>query len=59
MAEFDQKRTEPEKSRPGDLAALSAPNPKRRYSVGYMSGAAAFLEALPQTLTDTILKMRF
>ena len=59
MAEFDQKRTEPEKVAQVILAALSAPNPKRRYSVGYMSGAAAFLEALPQTLTDTILKMRF
>ena len=59
MAEFDQKRTEPEKVAQVVLAALRAPRPKRRYSVGYMSGPAAFLEGLPQSLTDKILKMRF
>jgi hypothetical protein len=59
MAEFDRKRTEPEKVARVVMAALSAPKPKRRYSVGYMSGAAVFLEALPQALTDKILKTRF
>ena len=59
MSGFDQKRTEPEKVARVILGALRAPNPRRRYSVGYMSGAAAFLEALPQGLVDTILKMRF
>jgi NAD(P)-dependent dehydrogenase (short-subunit alcohol dehydrogenase family) len=59
MVEFDRKRTEPEQVARVILAALSAPKPKRRYSVGYMSGAAAFLEVLPQGLVDTILKARF
>jgi NAD(P)-dependent dehydrogenase (short-subunit alcohol dehydrogenase family) len=58
MAVFDQKRTEPEKVAQVILAALRAPRPKRRYSVGYMSGAAGFLEALPQGLVDYILKAR-
>jgi NAD(P)-dependent dehydrogenase (short-subunit alcohol dehydrogenase family) len=59
MTDFNQKRTEPEKVARLVLAALCAGNPKRRYSVGYMSGAAALLEALPQGLSDKILKMRF
>jgi NAD(P)-dependent dehydrogenase (short-subunit alcohol dehydrogenase family) len=59
MAAFDQKRTEPEKVAQLVLAALLAPKPKRRYSVGYMSGVAALLESLPQALTDKILKIRF
>jgi len=59
MEEFDQKRTEPEKVARVIMAALNASRPKRRYSVGYMSGAAALLEALPQNLTDMILKTRF
>ncbi|MGD0006672.1 MAG: SDR family NAD(P)-dependent oxidoreductase [Anaerolineaceae bacterium] len=59
MAEFDRQRTEPEKVARLVRTALSTPKPKRRYPVGYMSGAAAFLEALPQALTDKILKMRF
>jgi hypothetical protein len=59
MAGFDQKRTEPEQVARVVLSALHAPKPKRRYSIGYMSGAATFLEALPQGLVDTILKARF
>ena len=59
MAEFDQKRTEPEQVARVILRALHDPKPKRRYSVGYMSGAAALLEGLPQSLTDKIMKMRF
>jgi NAD(P)-dependent dehydrogenase (short-subunit alcohol dehydrogenase family) len=59
MGGFDQKRTEPEQVARVILSALSAPNPRRRYSVGYMAGAAALLEALPQGLADKILKMRF
>ena len=58
MVEFDQKRTEPEKVAQVILTALRAPRPKQRYSVGYMSGAASFLEALPQGLADKILKAR-
>jgi hypothetical protein len=59
MAGFDRKRTQPEKVGRVIMAALCALKPKRRYSVGYMSGAAAFLEALPQELVDKILKARF
>ena len=59
MAGFDQKRTEPEQVARVIMAALRAPKPKRRYSIGYMAGAAAFLEALPQGLVDKILKARF
>lgn len=59
MAEFDEKRTEPEKVAEIVLEALSAKRPKRRYSVGYMAKAASFLEAMPQSVTDWILKKRF
>jgi len=59
MADFDQKRTDPEKVAELVLKALSARQPKRRYSTGYMVKAAGFLEALPQPLADAILKMRF
>jgi NAD(P)-dependent dehydrogenase (short-subunit alcohol dehydrogenase family) len=59
MAEFDRKRTDPEKVAQTVLTALIARNPRRRYALGYMAGAAAFLEALPQPLADAILKMRY
>jgi NAD(P)-dependent dehydrogenase (short-subunit alcohol dehydrogenase family) len=59
MAEFDQNRTNPEKVSQAIMTALCARSPRRRYSLGYMSGAAAFLESLPQPLTDVILRMRF
>jgi hypothetical protein len=58
MASFDEKRTEAGKVADLILKALSARSPKRRYSIGYMAGAAAFLEALPQPLADWILKRR-
>lgn len=59
MAEFDRKRTDPDKVARLVLKALSAGRPRRRYSVGHMSKAAAFLELLPQSVTDRILKKRF
>ena len=59
MAEFDQKRTDPEKVAQIVMSTLCARNPRRQYGIGYMSGAAALLESLPQTLTDAILKLRF
>lgn len=59
MAEFDEKRTEPEKVAQIVLKALIAIRPKHQYSIGYMARAASFLEALPQSVTDRILKMRF
>jgi NAD(P)-dependent dehydrogenase (short-subunit alcohol dehydrogenase family) len=59
MAEFDQKRTEPEQVAALVLKALCAERPRRRYLIGHMAGAASFLEALPQTVADAILKARF
>jgi NAD(P)-dependent dehydrogenase (short-subunit alcohol dehydrogenase family) len=59
MTAFDEKRTEAEKVAQVVLEALTAPKPRRRYAVGHMAGAAAFLEALPQPLADAILKARF
>jgi NAD(P)-dependent dehydrogenase (short-subunit alcohol dehydrogenase family) len=59
MAAFDQKRTDSEKVAAVVLKALCARQPKRRYSIGYMAGAAALLEALPQSLADWILMKRF
>jgi NAD(P)-dependent dehydrogenase (short-subunit alcohol dehydrogenase family) len=59
MAKFDERRTEPEKVAQVVLKALSTKRPKRRYSIGYMAKAASFLEALPQSLADGILKLRF
>ena len=59
MAEFDQKRTEPEKVAAVIFEALCARKPKRRYSIGYMAGAAALLESLPQSVADWILSKRF
>ena len=59
MAQFDEKRTESGKVADLILKVLAARSPKRRYSVGYMADAAAFLEALPQPLADWILKMRY
>lgn len=38
--------------------ALWAKEPKRRYSIGHMSGAAAMLESLPQPVADSILAKR-
>jgi hypothetical protein len=59
MASFNAKRTDPEKVAAVVEKALSSAKPKRRYSIGHMARAAAFLEALPQGLADHILKARF
>jgi NAD(P)-dependent dehydrogenase (short-subunit alcohol dehydrogenase family) len=59
MGAFDQQRTEPQKVAQLVYQALCAAAPKRRYAIGHMSGAAAFLESLPQPLADAILKARF
>jgi len=58
MTSFDARRTDPDRVAETVERALLAPRPRRRYRVGYMSGAAAFLEALPQTLVDRILSAR-
>lgn|SRR5574341_1911154 len=59
MADFDSKRTPPEQVARVVHRALVARKPKSRYSIGYMSKAAAILEALPQTWADAILASRF
>lgn len=59
MAAFDEKRTDAGKVAEVVVRALMAWKPKRRYSVGHMAGAAAFLESLPQPVADWILKRRF
>jgi hypothetical protein len=59
MAEFDAKRTDPEQVAEVIFKALCAEKPKRRYSIGHMARAAAFLESLPQPVVDAILAKRF
>jgi hypothetical protein len=59
MTAFDAKRTAPEKVAEVVLRALLTRKPRRRYSIGHMAGAAAFLEKLPPSTTDWILKKRF
>jgi hypothetical protein len=59
MEAFDRKRTPPEKVAEVVVKALTAARPKRRYSVGHMARAAAFLELLPQAVADRVLKARF
>ena len=55
---MDRKRTDPSAVAKTVFRALDAEKPRSRYRTGHMSGAAAFLELLPQTLTDKILGMR-
>jgi NAD(P)-dependent dehydrogenase (short-subunit alcohol dehydrogenase family) len=59
MAEFDARRTDPERVAAVVVEALRAKRPRRRYSVGHMARAAALLEALPQPLADAVLRLRF
>jgi NAD(P)-dependent dehydrogenase (short-subunit alcohol dehydrogenase family) len=59
MAEFDLKRTEPEEVGKLVLRSFLDRNPRRRYSIGYLSRVASVLELLPQAWTDAILKARF
>jgi len=59
MAAFDEKRTDTGKVAEVVVRALMAKKPKRRYSIGHMAKAAAFLESLPQPVADWILWKRF
>jgi len=59
LASFNAKRTAPEKVAAVLEKALISARPKCRYSIGHMARAAAFLEALPQSWADRILKARF
>ena len=58
LAEFDRQRTDPAAVARVVFTALQARKPKRRYKVGYMAGAAAMLEYLPQSLIDFIMAHR-
>jgi NAD(P)-dependent dehydrogenase (short-subunit alcohol dehydrogenase family) len=58
IAAFDAKRTDPEEVAKVVFKALWAKEPKWRYSIGHMSGAAAMLESLPQPVVDSILAKR-
>jgi NAD(P)-dependent dehydrogenase (short-subunit alcohol dehydrogenase family) len=55
---FDAKRTPPEAVARVVYRALTDPKPRSRYRVGYMSGAAALLESLPQPLADWLMARR-
>jgi NAD(P)-dependent dehydrogenase (short-subunit alcohol dehydrogenase family) len=55
---LDEKRSDPSEAAKMVFRALASEKPKSRYRTGYMSGAAAFLELLPQTFADFILKRR-
>jgi len=59
MEQFDARRTDAHEVADVVARALRALSPKRRYSVGHMSRAAALLELLPQRLADRILRSRF
>ena len=56
--QFSAKRTDPEKVAKLISKILSADNPRVRYQVGYMSGLGAFLEKLPQSWVDFIMRKR-
>lgn len=58
FAKFDKQRTPPEQVAKVVSHALDAARPKQRYQVGYMSGAASFLEALPQPVADWLIASR-
>jgi NAD(P)-dependent dehydrogenase (short-subunit alcohol dehydrogenase family) len=58
MGEFDDNRTDPMKVAEVIYKALCAARPRRRYSIGHLAGLAAFMEAMPQGLTDAIMKAR-
>ena len=56
---FDKKRTNPQIVALTIEEALTAKHPRTRYQVGYLSGAAAFLEKMPQSLVDAIMKRQY
>jgi len=58
LAAFDRRRSDPAVIADKVLEALCSPRPKRVYRAGYMSGAAAVLDLMPQGLVDRILSRR-
>jgi NAD(P)-dependent dehydrogenase (short-subunit alcohol dehydrogenase family) len=58
LAEFDRRRSDPAVVAAKVLEAVAARKPRRVYRAGYLSGAAAFLDILPQPLVDRIMSRR-
>jgi NAD(P)-dependent dehydrogenase (short-subunit alcohol dehydrogenase family) len=58
LAVFDAKRSEPSVVAEKVLEAVRAPKPKRVYRAGYLVGASAILDMLPQPLVDWIMARR-
>lgn len=58
LAAFDLKRSDPSLIAGKVLEALLSERPRRVYRAGYMSGAAAFLDLLPQPIVDWIMSRR-
>ena len=56
---FDKKRTDPQIVALTIEKALTAKHPHTRYQVGYMSALGAFVEKLPQSLVDAIMKRQY
>lgn len=58
LAQFDKKRTDPQEVAKVVQRALCAPQPKRRYQIGYLAGVATLAEYLPQPLLDWVMSKR-
>jgi len=58
LSAFDEKRTPPREVARVIFKALTARKPRRKYLVGHMARAAAFLEYLPQTWVDYVMAKR-
>ncbi len=58
LAAFDRRRSDPDVIANKVLEALCASRPKRVYRAGYLAGAAAILDLLPQPLVDWIMARR-
>jgi Dehydrogenases with different specificities (related to short-chain alcohol dehydrogenases) len=56
---FNVKRTDPETVALTVGKALTAKHPRTQYQVGYMSGFGAFVEKLPQSWVDFILRKMY
>lgn len=55
---FNAKRTNPEKVAELITKVLEVKNPKARYKIGLMSNLGGFLEKLPQSWVDSIMRKR-
>jgi NAD(P)-dependent dehydrogenase (short-subunit alcohol dehydrogenase family) len=55
---FNARRTNPGKVAELIARVLESRKPRIRYQIGYMSGLGGFLETLPQSWVDLIMKLR-